>query len=251
MKNISLFFLAILAFVFLGGFPPARAQSNAPAPATINARILPTVWYSTLSAVQGEQIKIYAGIQNNSGKDFNGTADFYIDGAKISSVPFSSSTGTLKYVAADWVAEAGEHTSLVKISALLQSTDSLISYQSDLSNINVRRKITIQPKEKTKENFVDSVISSVDKSANVLADNLQSLKVLTKSHQTPSASGKSSGTNSPATSAISGLLGPNGGVNAATGAFNLLLDGAAALLKNWKLAAAGSLLLILLYLFLK
>lgn len=70
-------YFAILFFVIIfcfSGFPlNVFADEESSTSTKINARILPTIWYSTLSVNDGDSIKIYAGIQNNSGLNFTVT----------------------------------------------------------------------------------------------------------------------------------------------------------------------------------
>src|ERR1035437_485667 len=92
------FALSLLTLVacFSIGASNTFAQGTSVSPTTINARILPTVWYSSLSVNDGDSIKVYAGIQNNSGINFTGIASFLVDDKEISKVSFSSTAPSLK-----------------------------------------------------------------------------------------------------------------------------------------------------------
>ena len=75
-------FIFILLFLvsLYGITEPSKtfAQTASSTPIQINARIMPLIWYSTLSINEGDSIKIYAAIQNNSGTTFTGNAVFYV-----------------------------------------------------------------------------------------------------------------------------------------------------------------------------
>ena len=71
MKKYSIIFFFIFTILFTGGLLKISAAETT-TPTQINARILPLIWYSTLSINDGDSIKIYAGIQNNSDLDFTG-----------------------------------------------------------------------------------------------------------------------------------------------------------------------------------
>jgi hypothetical protein len=94
-KNSAILFF-VLAFGFFVMPSGVFAQNASSTPIKINARILPTVWYSTLSVNDGDSIKIYAGIQNNSGVDFVGTSTFYVDDKEISNISFLSKADSLR-----------------------------------------------------------------------------------------------------------------------------------------------------------
>ena len=88
MKKYAALSLLTLVACFSIGASNTFAQGTSIGTTTINARILPTVWYSSLSVNDGDSIKIYAGIQNNSGINFIGTASFLVDDKEISKVSF-------------------------------------------------------------------------------------------------------------------------------------------------------------------
>jgi len=175
-KNLTILFF-ILVFSVLN--IPSRVFAQGTAPTTINARILPTVWYSTLSVNDGDSIKIYAGIQNNSGTNFTGTATFYVDDKEISTSPFSSTADSLKDVSADWVANPGDHNVQVKVSTSLPTDQVLVSSSSDKSTISITQKINpITPEivGTAVLNTASGIVSNVENLANSLADKIDSFK---------------------------------------------------------------------------
>jgi hypothetical protein len=169
MKKISaLSVLSALSIIALGGFFYGANVTLAQdvAAKTINARILPSIWYSDLSTEAGNNIDIHAGIQNNSGNNFSGTVSLYVDDVKIGENPFLSETDRLKDVFITWKATAGNHVFQMKITASLPSDQILISYKSDLSYMSVEnKKLTFEGvKENIKENIISgasSFISSI------------------------------------------------------------------------------------------
>jgi hypothetical protein len=259
-KNFPILFFALIFLIFsIFGFS-LKVFAQGTAPTTINARILPTVWYSTLSVNDGDSIKIYAGIQNNSGIDFTGVAAFYVDDKEISSGPFSSTADSLKDVSANWVANPGDHNVQVKISTSLSSDKILVSSQSDKSAISITQKITpLTPEavETTALNTASNIVSSANALANSLADKIDSFKK-------PAASDILSvlgvGKNNPAQTAPEkqkgSILGISTGPMASPAApsnnpmnsvFNLCLDALAFLVRNWKWTLVGIIALFLLF----
>ena len=143
----------------------------------INARILPTIWYSSLLVNDGDSIEIYAAIQNNSGIDFSGTAEFIVDGQNISQSNFSSTDGILKDLFTKWVAIPGTHTVEVDISANLPPGKELVSYASDKSSISIIRSVSAAAVQQTVVNAATTVINNTDVAANNLADKVESMKI--------------------------------------------------------------------------
>src|ERR1035437_1127949 len=141
MKKILTILFLVLLFSILNVPLKVFAQGAAGTPQQINARILPLVWYSTLSINDGDSIKIYAGIQNNSGVNFTGVATFFVDDKEISNSPFSSTADSLKDVFVNWVANPGSHNVQVKIVTSLSSDKTLVSSESDKSSINITQKV--------------------------------------------------------------------------------------------------------------
>ena len=266
-KNFTILCFVVI-FSFLGGSLKVLAQDVSSTPTTINARILPTVWYSTLSVNDGDSIKIYAGLQNNSGINFTGTATFYVDDAEISTSSFSSVTNSLKDVSTDWVANPGNHNVQVKISTSLSADKILVSDSSDESNINIIQKvapITTATVENTVINTASNIVSNVNNLANSLADNIDNLK---KPIVADNSSVSLNDTKSKTTSTTSTTFSPNkkGSVlGASTGpkvdttnssavsnapmdsVLNMCMDALAFLVRNWKWSLGGLVVLFLLF----
>ncbi len=98
-----------------------------------NAGILPTIWYSTTAAYDGDTVTIYGGIQNHSENDITGNAAFYIDGVSTASVPFTSKSQSLMEVSYPWHAVLGKHT----IKIVLSVPENLLSNESNATALSV------------------------------------------------------------------------------------------------------------------
>jgi len=156
--------------------PAPSAQSTIPT--KINAKILPTVWYSTLSVGDGDSVQIFSVLQNNSGISFDGTVTFFVDDKEILSKSFSSADGSLKELSANWVAVPGDHNVKVSVSSLSIPTGKVLgSYESEVSKISITRKITAEVVQQAILNTANSVVSGADALAKSLSGSIESLKI--------------------------------------------------------------------------
>lgn len=252
-KNSATILFLILAIFFLN--IPQKVFGQEATPTIINARILPTVWYSTLSVNDGDNIKIYVGIQNNSGINFTGTAVFYVDEKEISTKPFSSITDSLINVSADWVAKPGNHDVAVKISTPLLKNETLVSYNSEKSNINITKKIAPITKEDVKEatfHVASTVFSKTDDIANSLADKIESFKKPIEpsilSAKDTNKKGETKATEQKEGAVLSAFMEEAADSpikNKMYSAFNMLLDLFSFLVRNWKWTIPGTAVLYL------
>ena len=174
-KYLIVFFLVFI-FCIINGPLNVFAETSSVVPEQINARILPLVWYSDIFITDGDNIKIYAGIQNNSGIDFTGTATFYVDDKVISDSEFTSSDDSLNDVSAKWVAEIGSHDIQVKIVTSLPSDKALISYESVKSNISVAEKVIQESIKNTAINTISNIVSKIDEVVVPLVNKIKDLK---------------------------------------------------------------------------
>ena len=244
------------------------AQSASAASTVINARILPTVWYSSLSVGDGDSIYIYAGIQNNSGVDFSGVATFQVDDAVIGRSTFISKSGGLIDVSTNWVANPGDHNVQVTVTAVLSTNQTLYSYSSDKASINITRKITPAIIQAAALNTANSVISGIDTATNAWANDIEALKKPTKVASVTDSSGSKD-----AVGAASVANSVNGAANSinnktsvaannsksdgsilsaniidspyAAAVWNFFVDAGAYLVRNWKWTLAGIIILFL------
>ena len=142
----------------------------------MNARILSQVWFSSLPINDGDSIKIYGAIQNNSGLSFSGTATFYLDDKDISDIHFESHPDNLLAISTDWLALPGTHNFQLKIKAAIPSNRSLLSYESDVSTITIEKKIVIEIKKDTIINNISNIVSSIDEAVVPLVNKIEDLK---------------------------------------------------------------------------
>ena len=175
IKKISA--ASLLAFLFLVSAMaiPAKIVS-ADIAAAINARVLPTVWYSSLSVSDGDPVYIYAAIQNNSGINFSGVATFLVDDQAVASSAFSSQTNGLIDVYTRWIANPGNHSVRVSVATTLPAGKALYSYTSDKASISIIRKITPEIVQAAALNTAASAISSVDGVTSNWANQIETLK---------------------------------------------------------------------------
>lgn len=191
MKKVLFTLLIVCAFWITSAH---AAIDTTPKLQQLNAKILPSIWYSTLPITDGEDLQIFAAIQNNSGIDFEGKAKFFVDESIVAEVPFSSTDNSLKDVSVDWVATAGSHSIQVKIVATIPTDKTLISYDSEKSTITIAKKApVVAPKEApaapvppvtttdssstaVATGAVSGVIANIDHAANTAADQLLTFK---------------------------------------------------------------------------
>jgi hypothetical protein len=258
-KSLTILFF-VLAFSFSNVPSRVFAQDASSTPTTINARILPTLWYSSLSVNDGDSIKIYAGIQINSGVNFTGMATFYVDDKEISTGPFSSSTDSLKDISSDWVANPGDHSVQVKVSTSLPSSKVLVSDQSDKSNISITQKIvpiTSAVVEAAVLNAASNIVSQTDNLASTLANNIDSLKksVVTNNPSVTTNDSKGSLNKTLPKKVKGSVLGASAGPAESSDAannnpmdfiYNFFLSMFSFLVRNWKWTLGGVVTLFIL-----
>lgn len=254
-KYLAVFFLVSIIW-FTGGPLKVFAEETSVVPEQINARILPLIWYSTLSVTEGDSIKIYAGIQNNSGIDFKGTATFYIDDKDTASSPFNSSNDSLNAVSIDWTAEVGSHDIQVKIVTSLPSDKTLISYESDKSNIIVAKKIVKETKENIIINTISDVKSKIDEVVIPLVNKIEDLKrpvniaksITNQDISDYNASQENDGIVLGAFTDLTSNSDTNN-ISKMDSVFNIAIDCLAFLVKNWLWTLGGIIAIFLIIIF--
>jgi len=266
MKKIfGLFFLIVLCLMILPNVSMAEAAVSSPV--IINARVLPTVWYSTLTVNDGDSIKIYGAIQNNSGVNFKGSAIFYVDDKEISKGAFSSMADSLIDVSANWVALPGTHKVQVSVTTDLPASKSLVSYSSDKVDVSITRKIDLEAVQTTAINTANNILAGVNSLADSLATRIEDYKTPEDSTSTSSLKGIATGSNSDKTnSTVTSSIKKKGSVlgastevsndSASVGVagmslnmgsfFNRFLDLAAYLVRNWMWTLLGIIVFLLL-----
>jgi hypothetical protein len=279
-RYFLLFFIFLISFLLLPSNSSAQVASTTPT--VINARVLPTIWYSTLSVNDGDSIKIYAGVQNNSGVDFTGTAVFYVDETEVAKTAYTSVADSLKDVSVNWVAVPGTHKIQVKIFTDLPASKNLVSYESEIASVSITRKIDLEVVQATAVKAATAVLAGVDSAANDLADKIESYKkpeAIETSNVSNSSQGGTSGKSNSSGSGVasknttnkSGSGSSSGRTGSVLGAsdvsinsssttneqtwmtlnlnsfFNRFLDLAAYLVRHWAWTLLAILILILLW----
>ena len=105
----KLLFLIFIFFLFLIG-NSVLAQSD-----TVNAGIVNGIWYSKSPFFAGDQIRIYTGLQNQSGFDITGTIQFLDEEIIIGESEFSVVHGDFIKEWIDWDVIQGYHSISIKI----------------------------------------------------------------------------------------------------------------------------------------
>lgn len=249
--------LTILSFAFIFSIlsvPLTVFAQNTTSPTVINARILPTIWYSALSVKEGESIKIYAGIQNNSSVSFTGTAVFYVDDKEISKSPFSSTANDLKEISTSWLAIPGGHNVQVKIFTSLSADKTLVSLESEKSNINIIPKVVVPVADVIEAKVLDTasnVISKTDSLADDLADKIESYKKPISARQglAEKKNGSVLGASTGPMSAISSVIENIKSYKPLDLAYNFFLTIVSFLVKNWKWSLSGTIIIFLFFKF--
>jgi len=103
---LSIIFALVFACFFGFGRPLLLAVENN----AINAGFVSGLWYSQSPFFAGDKIRIYAAIQNRSGFDITGVAQFYNYDNLIGKADFSALNGRLIEVWMDWTAIEGKHS---------------------------------------------------------------------------------------------------------------------------------------------
>jgi len=256
MTKRHLIIFLVFVVCFAGGAPKVSAEETPVVSEQINARILPLIWFSTLSAVEGDSIKIYAGIQNNSGIDFKGTATFYIDDKDVSSATFNSSGDSLSAVSVDWKTEVGSHDIWVKLVTSLPSDKTLISYESAKSNIIIAKKIVKEVRENNITNTISNIISKIDEAVIPLVNKIEELKkpVVVNDKTTDNTSDQSDDAYDSSSEESGAVLGVSAGLASSSersgnsvinSVYNAGVDILVFLVENW-LWTLGAIILILL-----
>ncbi len=206
-------------------FPELSVLGEESVTEKINARLLPTLWFSSLTAKEGDSVKVYAAIQNNSGINFSGAVIFSADNAEIGKVSFSSPTDSLKEISVVWRAIAGgKHTFRAVVSTDLSSGTELVSSESGEASFDISRKITLEEVKENAGEIVNTIKEKVDELASTFADKLESTKNPITSNET---SGKVLGTTTDARSLIPASV------------YNAGIDITSNLIRNWMWTLSG------------
>ena len=83
-----------------------------------NVGVIDGIWFSKSEAVVDETIQIFAGIQNQTDEEFQGTISFFDSDKSIGTADFSIGAGDARPVFIDYKLDAGNHL----ISATIESS---------------------------------------------------------------------------------------------------------------------------------
>lgn len=171
-KYLFIFFIVITALIFCFGFSGKLFAQNASSTTEINAEILSNVWYSTTIINEGDNIIIYAGFQNHSGKSLSGNAGFFVDDLQISKVPFTALPKSLIKLETPYLAIKGNHTTQVKILDI----GNLLASETEKASLAVKYQVTTSDILNTAGDVVNNVTNVVNNYADNLANYVESLK---------------------------------------------------------------------------
>jgi flagellin-like hook-associated protein FlgL len=221
--------------------------SHAQTVTTINARVLPTIWYSSLSAHADETVRIYSGIQNDSGTNFSGKAVFSVEGKVIGSVPFQSKSGSVEKVGLDWTAISGKSSVSVKISTNLDASRILVSDESDTSYYSVESNITLGSVTSTVKDSVVTIAEATAEHLDQVTEKLNSqLESFKKPEQTTVTAGRVLGT-----STVASIASPENIAKTTTKAKNWAITALQFLLAHWRITSSVLGASVLAFVFLK
>ncbi len=171
-KYLLNFSIIITVLIFSFGFFGKSFAQTASSTDTINAEILSNIWYSTTTVNEGDNIFIYAGFQNHSGKSLSGNAGFYIDDLQISKVPFTASPKSLIKLETPYLAVRGNHIVYVKV---LDIGD-LLGSVTEKASLAVKYQVTTSDVLNTASNVVNNITNTVNNYADNLANYVEGLK---------------------------------------------------------------------------
>ncbi len=254
MKTVKIIFIALAALSF--------AQNSFAADAKINAGVLPSIWYSTTTPSIDENIEIYGGIQNHSDLTLSIEAVFYVDGMPNSKMIFISNPKTLIEISSPWTGIYGNHSIQIILDRISSgtstemATSSLTAYESDKNTINVSNNVTLGYIENSAVAIAANMISSIDNSANNLADQIETLKKPVSensgaaySENSPESSGTSENIQIPGTRKVTpaSVLSAVTNSNIFKTAYNYFIDFFSLIIRNWVVSLA--ILLFLMFIF--
>ncbi len=142
----------------------------------LNARILPTIWFSDLTVQAGDTVRIYGAIQNNAGQNISGSAQFYLDQELFTAIDFTSTNNSLKEISIPWIAVVGEHTVHISLNADLPASTTLTSITSDEATIRVLKPASTSTVTQIILETTKNIIEKTDALASDVTTALSDLK---------------------------------------------------------------------------
>lgn len=174
MRKFSLQSITIFILLTLFAFPAFAQEAGE----KINARILPTVWFSALEAEEGDIVRVYSAVQNNSGQSFSGEVVFFADGEEFARESVTSRSDALTEASTLWIAEGGRHAFKAVLEANLPEGAELLSYETAEAELSVKREITIGEVQKGAVEIAETLVEKIDSVALSLAERLETTKRL-------------------------------------------------------------------------
>jgi len=226
---------ALLVAFILMLYPAATVGAEE----TINAGILPTVWYSDTMIYAGDEISIYGGMQNHSSSTIQAQVVFLVDGKTVSTADFVSKPDSLMEIEGKWKAVAGNHKVSLRITNAVP--DNLLTKESQEVSLSVKSVISMaKVKEAVGEaagEATETIISSLDNSTEALSDKILDLKKPPTQTEPQSLTNFSIGDEEQTDS--------NTVSDATRSAYNLALTFLASSVLHWKVTLAALILLFL------
>jgi len=207
----------------------------------VNVGVIPAIWFSSQRVYEGNEIKIYGGIQNHSTSTVEGSYKFFVDGKELGGGKFVSKPESLIELNADWKATSGKHEMELKI--IEDNLKNLWSYQSGMFNLEVTK---IYTKEEVTEKASEVGRIIIERADNFTLDLRDKLETKRKEVvlQIERDEGLVLGTSTASTTKNTGKFLESKSVKSA---FAIVLGMLAKTLEHWKITLAGVLALLLLY----
>ncbi len=152
----------------------------------INASLLPSIWYSTLDPYGGDTVKIFGGIQNQTSFTLDATVQILVDNVQKEIVEIAVMPGTLTQIKTAWLAEAGNHDIVMRITHLKSDISGIDADSLQLkevkNSISVSRKIDLGETKVNIQNIATTSLKKIDDAADALADTILSYQAPTTTH---------------------------------------------------------------------
>jgi len=130
--------ISTLLFIFSLFFTPQPSFAQ-----TENVGIINGIWFSDTPFFDGETVRIYTALQNNSGKDLQGTVEFFNNGTIIGTKSFSALDSRIIESWVDTITTAGDHIYSVRITEL-KNSDSSVGFELAPDSILYEKKVTVK-----------------------------------------------------------------------------------------------------------
>lgn len=143
MKKI----LLIISFLILPFFSFAETE---------NVGIIKGIWFSESQFFDGDDIRIYTAVQNNSGDDASGNIEFFDNGESLGVKTFSALNNRVVESWIDTVAVSGEHQFSVRITQLKKGN--IVAIPQEI----ISERLTIIKKDSDGDNIPDDIDTDDD-----------------------------------------------------------------------------------------